>query len=478
MHNHFIDGHWVPACSGATLPVIDPATGEEFDRLARGDSRDVDRAVAAARRAIDGTWGGLTATDRGRILMRMSQLILARSEEFAKLESRDTGKPISQARADIQVAARYCEFYGGAADKVHGQAIPYLNDFHVVVLREPLGVTGHILPWNYPAQMFGRSIIPSLAMGNAAVLKPSEDACLTPLAFCDIAREAGLPAGALNVVTGVGEEAGAALASHAGINMITFTGSPAVGKQVQAAAAQRLIKCVLELGGKSPQIVFEDADLDRALTFILKAITQNSGQTCSAGSRLLVQESIYDEFTRKVAERFRTSAAGAPQMDRDCGPLINAAQKERVEGFIREARDSGITLLAQGAIAPGAGSGGYYVPPTLFGRVPRDHRLACEEVFGPVLAAIPFKDEEDAIDLANASEFGLLAGIWTRDGGRQIRVAKRMQCGQVYLNCYGAGGGVELPFGGVKKSGHGREKGFLALEEFCVVKTIVQYHGQ
>ena len=478
MAQHFINGQWVSASSGQTLPVIDPSTGEAFDTLARGDAADIDKAVSAARAALSGPWSKLTAAERGRIRMKMSQLMLERVDTLALLESRDTGKPISQARNDIVVAARYCEFYGGAADKLHGQQIPYLNDFHVVVLREPYGVTAHILPWNYPAQMFGRSVVPSLAMGNAAVLKPSEDACLTPLAFCDIAREAGLPDGALNVVTGLGEEAGSALTAHHDIDFVTFTGSPEVGVLVQKAAANRTLKCVLELGGKSPQIVFEDADLERAASVVIKAITQNAGQTCSAGSRLLVQRSIYDRFLGMVAERFSQSSAGSPAMDRDCGPLINHGQKQRVEGFIQQAIASGIPVLAQGKVADGVPSGGFYVPPTLFGPVPRDHQLACEEVFGPVLAAIPFDDEEDAIELANATDFGLLAGIWTSDGGRQTRMAKRMQCGQVYINCYGAGGGVELPFGGVKRSGHGREKGFLALEEFCNVKTVVQYHGK
>ena len=474
----FINGLWVPAASGQTLPVIDPSTGETFDTLARGDQADIDRAVLAARAALQGEWGRLTATDRGRILLKMSALILARAEELARLEARDTGKPMSQARNDIQVAARYCEFYGGAADKVHGEQIPYLNDFHVVVLREPYGVTAHILPWNYPAQMFGRSVVPALAMGNAAVLKPSEDACMTPLAFCDIAREAGLPAGALNVVTGLGEEAGAALTSHRDIDFVTFTGSPEVGTLVQKAAAERTLKCVLELGGKSPHLVFDDADLERTATFVIKAITQNAGQTCSAGSRLLVQRSIYDRFMGLVAERFQKSVAGTPEQDKDCGPLINAAQKERVQGFLRRAKETGIPILAQGRVADGVHKGGYYVAPTLFGPVPRHHELACDEVFGPVLSAIPFDDEADAIALANATDYGLIAAVWTRDGGRQTRVAKAMKCGQVYINAYGAGGGVELPFGGVKKSGHGREKGFMALEEFCTVKTVVQYHGK
>ena len=478
MQHHFIGGQWLAAASGETLPVIDPSTGEVFDQLARGNAADIDRAVAAARVALDGPWGGFTATERGRVLQKMSALILARHEELSQLEARDTGKPIGQARNDVTVAARYCEYYAGAADKLHGEQIPYLNDFHVVVLREPYGVTAHILPWNYPAQMFGRSVVPALATGNAAVLKPSEDACLTPLAFSAIAKEAGLPDGALNVVTGLGEEAGAALTAHRDVDFVTFTGSPEVGTLVQQAAAVRNLKVVLELGGKSPQIVFEDADLERAAGFVLKAITQNAGQTCSAGSRLLVQRSIYDRFVAMVAERINGSSAGAPAMDRDCGPLINAAQKQRVEGFLREAKASGIPLLAQGCVAEGVAAGGYYVAPALFGPVPREHRLACDEVFGPVLAAMPFDDEEDAIALANATDYGLIAAIWTKDGGRQLRVARRMRCGQVYINSYGAGGGVELPFGGVKRSGHGREKGFMALEEFCVVKTVVQYFGQ
>jgi len=478
MAQHFIGGRWVGASSGQTLPVLDPATGEPFDTIPRGTAADIDAAVRAARAARRGAWGRTTAAERGRILLRMSALILERQESLAQLEARDTGKPMSQARNDIVVAARYCEFYGGAADKLHGEHLPYLNDFQVVVVHEPYGVTAHILPWNYPAQMFGRSVVPALATGNAAVLKPSEDACMTPLALCGIAKEAGLPDGALNVVCGLGEEAGHALTHHGDIDFVTFTGSPEVGTIVQKAAAERTLKCVLELGGKSPHLVFDDADLERAATFVIKAITQNAGQTCSAGSRLLVQTSIYERFVAMVAERFAHTRAGTPEQDRDCGPLINRAQQQRVQGFIDRARASGLPVLAQGRVADGVHPGGYYVAPTLFGPVPRGHELACDEVFGPVLSAMPFEDEADAIALANATDYGLIAAVWTRDGGRQTRVARAMQCGQVYINAYGAGGGVELPFGGVKRSGHGREKGFLALQEFCTVKTIVQYHGQ
>jgi aldehyde dehydrogenase (NAD+) len=339
----------------------------------------------------------------------------------------------------------------------------------------PHGVTAHIIPWNYPAQMFGRTLAPALAMGNAAVLKPSEDACLSGLRLAELAMEAGLPPGALNVVTGYGHEAGAALTAHPGINFATFTGSPEVGVMVQEATAKNSVPCVLELGGKSPQIVFNDADLEKALPVIVKAITQNAGQTCSAGSRLLIQHDIYDKFVGMVAEAFKQVVVGTPEMDKDCGPIVNQKQFRRVNSFIDDAIASGVPLLARGALAPGLSTDGYFVAPALFGAVPRDHQLACKEVFGPVLSAMSFTDEADAVQLTNATEFGLVAGVWTENGGRQARMAQRVQSGQVFINCYGAGGGVELPFGGMKKSGHGREKGFLALEEMSTTKTIVNY---
>lgn len=473
----FINGRAVFARDGESVPMVSPADGQVFGRVSRGRTHEVDLAVKAAQAALDGAWGKMTATERGRILLRISAKVQEHHEELARLEARDTGKPLTTARNDITVLARYLEFYGGAADKVHGQVVPFLNQHTVTVLREPHGVTAHIIPWNYPAQMLGRTLSPALAMGNATVLKPAEDTNLTALRVAELARDAGLPDGALNVVTGLGEEAGAALASHPGINFLTFTGSPEVGTMVQQAAAEHAVKCVLELGGKSPQIVFADADLERALPIIIRAITQNAGQTCTAGSRLLVQRDIYDSFVSRVAERFRQVRVGTPEMDLDCGPVMNRAQLDRVNGFIARARAEGVPVLAEGEIAAGVPDGGFYARPALFGPVPRDNALACREVFGPVLAALPFTDEADAIALANATDYGLLAGIWTENGGRQQRVAKAVRCGQIFINSYGAGGGVELPFGGMKRSGHGREKGFLALEEMSTTKTIVNYHG-
>jgi aldehyde dehydrogenase (NAD+) len=470
-----IDGKWVASVSGQMIDVINPCDGKSFTQIDRGNAADIDLAVAAAQRALDGAWGKMTATERGRILMRFGELIVKNAEEVAQIEARDTGKPLSVARADIVAVARYFEYYGGAADKVHGEQIPYMNGYNVNVVRVPHGVTAHIIPWNYPAQMFGRSLAPALAMGNAAVLKPSEDACLSGIRLAELAMEAGLPPGALNVVTGYGHEAGAALTAHTGINFATFTGSPEVGVLVQESTAKNSVPCVLELGGKSPQIVFSDADLNKALPVIVKAITQNAGQTCSAGSRLLIQEDIYDKFIGMVADAFKKVKVGTPEMDLDCGPIVNQKQFKRVNTFIEEAVASGVPLLARGALAAGLAADGYFVAPALFGAVPRDHNLACKEVFGPVLSAMTFKDEDDAVRLANATEFGLVAGIWTENGSRQSRMAQKVISGQVFINCYGAGGGVELPFGGMKKSGHGREKGFLALEEMSTTKTIVQY---
>jgi aldehyde dehydrogenase (NAD+) len=471
-----IAGRWVPALGGDVIAMIDPATGEDFAQIAAGSEEDIDLAVRAARAALDGSWGRMAAVERGRILQAWARLIEQHAEELAAIESRDTGKPLTAARNDVKTAARYFEFYGTAADKVHGEVIPYYPGYTVNVLREPHGVTGHIIPWNYPAGQFGRTVAPALAMGNAAVVKPSEEACLSILRMAQLALEAGLPAGAMNVVTGLGASAGAAMSAHPGLDFISFTGSPEVGTLVQQAAARNHVPCALELGGKSPQLVFADADQDKALPAIVRSIVQHAGQTCSAGSRVLVQRQIYDEFVGRVADAFGMVRVGTPQMDLDCGPVMSRRQQRKVDAFVQAAIASGVPVLAEGSMAEGLAAGGFWVKPRLFGPVPRSHALAREEVFGPVLSALPFDDEDDAVALANATDYGLVAAVWTRDGGRQQRVAKRLRCGQVFLNCFGGKSGVELPFGGVKKSGHGREKGFLALHHMSTTKTVVHHH--
>ena len=477
MAHMIIGGKTCQAVSGETLEVRSPVDGQVFEHIPRGQVADIDLAVSAARAALSSDWGKLNASERGRLMMKLSHLVTEHGEELALLEAKDTGKPMTTARNDMIVLARYFEFYGGAADKVHGEVIPFLNGYQVNLLREPLGVTAHIIPWNYPAQMMGRSIAPALAMGNAVVVKPAEDACMSCLRIAELALEAGFPAGALNIVSGLGEEAGAALANHPDINFISFTGSNEVGVLVQQAAARHAVKCTLELGGKSPHVVFEDANLELAAATVVRGIIQNTGQTCTAGSRLLVQQSIHDKFVALVAEKFKQVRVGTPEMNLDCGPVVNPTQQQRVNRFIEQAKAAGLPVLAQGQIDPGVPAGGYYVMPTFFGNVPADNALAQQEVFGPVLAAMPFTDEAHGIALANGTEFGLLAAVWTENGGRQQRVAKALKCGQVFINSFGAGGGVELPFGGNKRSGHGREKGFLALEEMSCTKTVIQFHG-
>ncbi|PCJ07159.1 MAG: aldehyde dehydrogenase [Rhodobacteraceae bacterium] len=470
-----IGGQWIAPASGETLALVNPSDGSAICQIARGGAADIDAAVQAAEAALNGDWGRMTALERGRILTRIGQLVLERVDQLAALEAMDVGKPLTQARADAVALARYMEFYGGAADKVMGETIPYLDGYTVYTLREPHGVTGHIVPWNYPMQIIGRSVGAALAMGNAAVLKPAEEACLTALAFAHIAVEAGLPAGALNVVPGLGVEAGAALSSHPDIQHISFTGSVATGALVQQAAGKNVVPVTLELGGKSPQLVFDDADLDAALPFLVNAGIQNAGQTCSASSRILVQRGVYDEVVARMSAAYGELTVGPASEDLRLGPLISMRQKDIVEGFLAQGAD--LTIAAQGKIVEHAPSKGAYVRPTLFADVPADHPLALDEIFGPVQVIIPFDTEEEALEIANSTEFGLVASIWSRDGARQMRLAKKLRAGQVFINNYGAGGGVELPFGGVGKSGHGREKGFEALYGFSQLKTVAAHHG-
>jgi aldehyde dehydrogenase (NAD+) len=471
-----VAGRWRPCASGRSLPLVNPSDGSMLAEIARGEAADIDAAVAAARSALDGDWGRFTAAERGRLLLKMSALVLDRADELARLEALDVGKPVKQGKADALALARYLEFYGGAADKVMGETIPFANGYTALTIREPHGVTGHIVPWNYPMQIIGRSVGAALAMGNACVLKPAEEACLTALAFGRIAEAAGFPPGAINIVPGLGEEAGAALSAHPGMAHLSFTGSVGVGRLIQAAAARNTIPVTLELGGKSPQIVFADADLDAALPFLVNAGIQNAGQTCSAASRILVERAVFDTVVARMAERYAALRVGPALADLDVGPLISARQREIVEGYLALGRESGLAVAGQARLPADLPAGGCYVAPTLLAPTDPANRLAREEIFGPVQVVIPFDGEADALAVANGTDYGLVAGVWTRDGSRALRVARKLQCGQVFVNNYGAGGGIELPFGGVKHSGHGREKGFEALYGFSALKTIAIKH--
>jgi len=477
MQLNFIANASVRSASGKTIPVIDPSDGQVFDEIQRSNAQDIAHAVQAAQDCLDNVWLKVSAAERGRLLMALSRKIAEHADELAAIEQRDCGKPTKQAKADAAALVRYFEFYAGACDKLHGETLPYLDGYSVMTWREPHGVTGHIIPWNYPMQIFGRSVGGALAAGNVCVVKPAEDACLSLIRVAQLATEAGFPAGAINIVTGYGHEVGDALARHPGIQHISFTGSPTVGTLIQQVAAERHCPVTLELGGKSPQIVFADADLDQAIPALVNAIVQNAGQTCSAGSRLLVDELIYEPLLARLGQAFEKLRVGPATLDLDVGPLIRQSQQQRVWDFLSDAQVAGITMVAQGLIVDEAPDTGFYQAPTLLRDVPVTHRLAQEEVFGPVLCAMSFRDEDHAVELANATQFGLVAGIWTQDGSRQFRMAKRVQSGQVFINNYGAGGGVELPFGGVKSSGYGREKGFEALYGFTTLKTVAIKHG-
>jgi aldehyde dehydrogenase (NAD+) len=457
---------------GTYFEDVDPATGAILAEVARCGPAEVDAAVECASTTFELDWSRRSPAERASVLTRIASAIRREKEQLERLECLDTGKPLTQARADIEVAARYFDFYAHTVEAMYGSTIPLGESVVAYTLREPHGVTAHIVPWNYPAQMCGRTIAPALAAGNCCVLKPAEEASLTAVRIAGLALEAGLPAGAFNVVTGLGEEAGAALAAHTGIDHLSFTGSNEVGRLVGKAAAENTVPVTVELGGKSPNVVFADADLDRAAPVIIRSIIQNAGQTCSAGSRLLIEEHAHDRVLDAVAAELRKIEVGPGIDDPDMGPLITARQLERVQQLVDEGRSSGVLVLGGSRPDDRRLNNGFFFEPTLLDAVPFDAKIAQEEVFGPVLVASTFADLDEAAYLANATGYGLVAGIWTRDIRTAHVLIREIKAGQIFVNTYGAGGGVELPFGGRKRSGHGREKGFEGMLAFTRTKSV------
>ena len=467
----FIDNQWVASASGATMESINPADESVMAEVAAGGAEDIDIAVASARKALGGPWARAEPARRGRALTKVAELIRERLEDLARVETLDTGKPVSAARAAVEGAARYFEFYAGVADKIQGATIPVGPDHLDFTLREPLGVTAHILPWNVPLNMLARGVAPALAAGCAAVVKPAEQTPVGALQIADILLAAGIPPGVVNVVNGPGETAGARLAGHPDIDGLTFTGSVETGKLVMRAAAEHVKPVVLELGGKSPVIVFADADRDLAAREACKGITANTGQYCDAGSRLLAHESAMDELLEKTADLARAVTVGDPADDPQMGPLISAEQRARVTGYIQKARDEGAEIVCGGG-RPAKLEKGYYVEPTVFGGVRPEMAVAREEIFGPALSVLRFSDEEEALAMANDTSYGLAAGVFTRDLGRALRMARGLEAGTVYINEYFAGD-VAAPFGGMKQSGIGRERGLETMANYTRVKNVI-----
>jgi acyl-CoA reductase-like NAD-dependent aldehyde dehydrogenase len=469
-----IDGEWVSAESGKTFAVHNPATGEEIARVAKADTPDVDRAVRAAHRAFeDGPWSGLRPPDRARLLFTVARLIRERLEEIAKVETQNVGKPIRDSRDEVGAAADCFEYYAGAIPRIFGETIPVASPGLDFTLREPIGVVALIVPWNFPFVMAAWKVAPALATGNTVILKPASYTPLTALLLGEICQAAGIPPGVVNVITGPGSTAGASLAGHPLVGKIAFTGETETGKQIMHLAADSIKKVSLELGGKSPNIIFDDADLDEAANASALAVFGNAGQDCCARSRAFVHERVYDAFLAKFVARTRSLKVGDPMdPETEVGPLISPNQRERVVGHIRLGQAEGAKLACGGDIPTDPGrSRGSYLLPAVLANVQNRMRVAQEEIFGPVLCVIPFRDEDEAVRLTNDTIYGLSGSLWTRDIGRAIRVARRIRTGVLSVNS-NRSVHLEAPFGGYKLSGVGRELGMHALSLYTEVKNV------